>query len=49
MRKHKLKLHLGTGKGTKTEVAPLLAFEPESLSSDDLARLRQTLAELAKE
>jgi glycerophosphoryl diester phosphodiesterase len=49
VRKHKLHLHLGTGKGTKEEVLPLLAFEPESLSSDDPARLRQTLAELAKE
>lgn len=49
VRKHKLQLHLGTGKGTKEEVTPLLAFEPESLSSDDPARLRQTLAELAKE
>ncbi|MBL8800082.1 MAG: glycerophosphodiester phosphodiesterase family protein [Planctomycetia bacterium] len=49
VRKHKLRLHLGTGKGTPDEVIPLLAFEPESLSSDDPARLRQTLAELAKE
>lgn len=49
VRKHKLHLHLGAGKGTKEEVLPLLAFEPESLSSDDPARLRQTLAELAKE
>jgi glycerophosphoryl diester phosphodiesterase len=49
VRKHKLHLHLGTGKGTKEEVTPLLAFDPESLSSDDPARLRQTLAELTKE
>lgn len=48
VRKHKVQLHLGAGKGTKEEVVPLLQFAPESLSSDDPARLRQTLAELAK-
>jgi glycerophosphoryl diester phosphodiesterase len=47
VRKHKRQLHLGTGKGTREEVVPLLAFEPESMSSDDPARLRQTLKELA--
>jgi glycerophosphoryl diester phosphodiesterase len=46
MRKLGLELHLGTGKGTRDEVLPLLAHEPESLSSDDPARLIQTLAEL---
>ena len=39
-------LHLGTGKGTRDEVVPLLQYEPESLASDDPGRLRQTLAEL---
>lgn len=47
VRKHKLRLHLGTGKGTKEEVLPLLLHEPESLSSDDPARLMRTLAEIA--
>lgn len=47
VRKHKCALHILTGKGTPAEVVPLLAHEPESLSSDDPARLRQTLKELA--
>jgi glycerophosphoryl diester phosphodiesterase len=47
IRKHKKRLHLGTGKGTKDEVRPLLAFEPESLSSDDPRRLMQTLAAIS--
>lgn len=42
-------LHLGTGGGTRAEVLPLLAHRPESLSSDDPARLVQTLAVLRKE
>jgi glycerophosphoryl diester phosphodiesterase len=46
VRKLGLELHIGTGKGTKEEVLPLLAHEPESLSSDDPARLIQTLAEV---
>jgi glycerophosphoryl diester phosphodiesterase len=41
-----LELHLGTGTGTRAEVLPLLVYEPESLSSDDPARLVKTLAEL---
>lgn len=48
VRKHKKQLHLGAGLGTKAEVLPLLAHEPESLSSDDPARLRQTLTEIAR-
>jgi glycerophosphoryl diester phosphodiesterase len=46
VRQHKKQLHLGTGKGTRDEVVPLLQYEPESLASDDPGRLRQTLAEL---
>jgi glycerophosphoryl diester phosphodiesterase len=48
VRKLGLGLHLGTGKGTKEEVLPLLAHEPESLSSDDPARLVKTLAEIGR-
>jgi glycerophosphoryl diester phosphodiesterase len=47
VRKRGCMLHTGTGKGTKEEVLPLLAYEPESLASDDPARLRETLKELA--
>jgi glycerophosphoryl diester phosphodiesterase len=47
VRKHKCMLHLGAGKGTREEVLPLLAFEPESMSSDDPAKLRYMLKELA--
>jgi len=47
VRKHGRQLHLGADKATKDEVLPLLAHEPESLSSDDPARLIQTLAEIA--
>jgi hypothetical protein len=48
VRKLGLELHLGTGNGSMAEVLPLLAHEPESLSSDDPARLVRTLAEIAK-
>jgi glycerophosphoryl diester phosphodiesterase len=48
VRKLGLELHLGTGGGTRDEVLPLLAHGPESLSSDDPARLIATLAELAE-
>jgi glycerophosphoryl diester phosphodiesterase len=47
VRKLGLELHLGTGTGTRAEVLPLLAHEPESLSSDDPARLVKTLTEIA--
>jgi len=47
VRKLGLELHLGTGLGTRAEVLPLLAHEPESLSSDDPAQLVKTLAEIA--
>jgi glycerophosphoryl diester phosphodiesterase len=47
VRKHGKHLHLGADQGTKDEVLPLLVHEPESLSSDDPARLIQTLAEVA--
>jgi glycerophosphoryl diester phosphodiesterase len=41
-----LELHLGTGFGSEAEVMPLLAYRPESLSSDDPARLVRTLARI---
>ena len=41
------KLHIGAGAGSREEVEPLLAHQPDSLSSDDPARLLQTLKELA--
>jgi glycerophosphoryl diester phosphodiesterase len=47
VRKLGLELHLGTGGGTQAEVLPLLAHGPESLSSDEPARLVRTLAEIA--
>jgi glycerophosphoryl diester phosphodiesterase len=47
VRRLKKQLHLGTGKGTPDEVRPLLRYEPESLASDDPARLVRTLAEIA--
>jgi glycerophosphoryl diester phosphodiesterase len=49
LRKLGLTLHLGAGMGSKDEVLPLLAYEPESLSSDDPARLLRTLAQIAAE
>jgi len=46
LRKLGVGLHTGAGMGTRDEVIPLLAYEPESLSSDDPARLLRTLEEL---
>ena len=43
VRKLGLELHLGTGKGTRDEVLPLLMHQPESLASDDPAQLVKTL------
>ena len=43
------KLHIGAGAGSPEEVKPLLAHRPDSLSSDDPARLIETLKELATE
>jgi glycerophosphoryl diester phosphodiesterase len=48
VRKAGAELHVGTGNGTPEEVLPLLLHRPESLSSDDPAKLRKTLAELAR-
>ena len=48
VRKLGLELHLGSGKGTQDEVLPLLAHEPESLSSDDPGQLVKSLAAIAK-
>lgn len=42
------KLHLNGTTGQPDEIAPLLKHRPFSLSSDDPARLKKTLAELAK-
>jgi glycerophosphoryl diester phosphodiesterase len=47
LRKLKLTLHLGAGLGKKEDVLPLLAHEPESLSSEDPAQLKKTLAQIA--
>jgi len=47
VRKLGMTLHLGAGSGKKDEVLPLLAYEPESLSSEDPRQLRKTLAEIA--
>lgn len=46
IRKLNLELHIGTGMGTRDEVLPLLAHEPDSLSSDNPAQLIKTLADL---
>lgn len=46
VRKLGLELHVGTGGGTRAEVLPLLAYRPESLSSDDPVRLVKTLKEI---
>jgi glycerophosphoryl diester phosphodiesterase len=48
VRKLGLELHTGTGRGTRAEVLPLLAHRPESLSGDDPAQLRKTLAEIIR-
>ncbi len=47
VRKAGVKLHIGAGAGSREEVVPLLAQQPDSLSSDDPGRLIQTLKELA--
>ena len=47
VRKAGTKLHINGTKGTKEEIVPLLKHRPDSLSSDDPARLIATLAELA--
>jgi hypothetical protein len=48
-RVHKLglSLHLGAGAGTRDEVLPLLAHQPDSLSSEDPRQLIKALAEIA--
>ena len=47
VRKSGAKLHIGAGAGSSEEVKPLLAHQPDSLSSDDPAKLIRTLKELA--
>ena len=47
VRKTKSSLHLNGMLGTLAEITPLLAHGPESLSSDDPARLLRTLNDLA--
>jgi hypothetical protein len=47
VRKLGLELHLVPVPVPRAEVLPLLAYRPESLSSDDPARLVRTLAEIA--
>jgi hypothetical protein len=48
VRKVRAQLHLSAPNGTKEEVAAVLPYEPESLSSDDPGRLLKTLAELGR-
>lgn len=48
VRMAKCELNIGTGRGTKAEVLPLLVHQPESLSSDDPMQLMTTLTEIAK-
>jgi glycerophosphoryl diester phosphodiesterase len=48
VRKHKLGLHLNGTVGAEDETRMLLQYEPESLASDDPARLIQTLKKLAQ-
>jgi len=47
VRKLGLGFLLGAGAGTRDEVLPLLAHQPDSLSSEDPGRLIKTLAEIA--
>jgi len=47
VRKHRCALLVGAGNGTRTEVVAVLQAAPEAVSSDDPARLVQTLRELA--
>jgi len=46
IRKHKLGLHLNGTVGAEEETRMLLAYEPDSLASDDPARLIQTLKKI---
>lgn len=46
VRKTGAKLHLNGETGLADEVVPLLAYSPDSLSSDDPGRLKKTLGEL---
>lgn len=47
VRTAKVKLHIGDPTGSVETVRPLLKHRPESMSSDDPARLRKTLAGLS--
>ena len=47
VRQHKIKLHLNGTVGAEDETRMLLAYEPESLASDDPARLVATLRKIA--
>jgi len=48
VRKHKLGLLLAAPKGNREDVLAILAYRPESVASDDPARLVRTLAEIAR-
>jgi glycerophosphoryl diester phosphodiesterase len=48
VRKLKLGLLIGAGKGTRDEVQPLLKHAPDILSADDPARLLRTLEEIGR-
>jgi glycerophosphoryl diester phosphodiesterase len=46
VRRAKVKLHIGDPTGSIETVSPLLKHRPDSMSSDDPARLKKSLAEL---
>ena len=48
LRKLKVGLLVGAGKGTRAEVLPLLEHQPDMIAADDPAQLRRTLAEIAR-
>jgi glycerophosphoryl diester phosphodiesterase len=48
VRQHGLKIHVNGTTGTAQEITPLLEYRPESLSTDDPARLVATLAALGR-
>lgn len=48
VRKHGVLLHINGATGEEEEIRSFLRFEPNSLSSDDPARLRKSLGRIAK-
>jgi len=47
VKKAGVKLHLNGTTGLSSEVLPLLAHQPDSISADDPGRLEKTLREIA--